>query len=507
MKPSPVYRLSRLFVQVVVFAHVMTLLSLTAFAHAKLIRSQPRPNETVSVAPRVIELWFSEELEPRFNTIEVKNQAGNLVTLGEVVLAEDNKKAQVEVEQLTPGVYTVEWKALSADQHAMRGRFSFTVAPPAPAAGISTESPSPFLGNANEMRTVDDSVVLSWERTLVRWLSYLAMITLFGSYIFRLLVLEPALPTLEDSDAKSSLIIATRRILLVQWMSVIVLAGTTILALLMQAVEVFDVSLVESITPAVVGQVLSTGYGKSWLLQASSLIACFVVVVLLSLKSRHAKDSVFLWWLGLAAGAALLLAPSWTGHAMLSVKHFRFAVVSDWLHLLAGGAWLGGLFHLGLNWTAIKAVVPDHDRVAVLHGLIRSFTRVALPSVALLWLAGLYNAWAHIPDIQGLWLTSYGQTLIIKLLIVFIMLVLAAVNNYYFGRRVARLLRSDTSEQLTPNLEGGFLRSVRFEAGLGVVVLFVTAVLVFLTPARNHPAMDQPVTKSRQVPQFQTEQN
>jgi hypothetical protein len=39
-------------------------------------------------------------------------------------------------------------------------------------------------------------------------------------------------------------------------------------------------------------------------------------------------------------------------------------------------------------------------------------------------------------------------------------------------------------------LERGFYRSVVLEASLGIIVLLVTAVLVFLTPARNHPAME-----------------
>ena len=101
-------------------------LSLTAMGHAKLVRSQPQPKETLPSPPKLIELWFTEELEPRLNTIEVKDSSGNRVDRGEVVLAEENKKAQVELGDLTPGIYSVEWKVLSADQHAIRGSFIFT---------------------------------------------------------------------------------------------------------------------------------------------------------------------------------------------------------------------------------------------------------------------------------------------------------------------------------------------------------------------------------------------
>ena len=40
-------------------------------------------------------------------------------------------------------------------------------------------------------------------------------------------------------------------------------------------------------------------------------------------------------------------------------------------------------------------------------------------------------------------------------------------------------------------LERGFGRSVFVEAIIGVAVLLVTAILVFLTPAREHPLMNE----------------
>ena len=46
-------------------------LPLAAFAHAKLVRSQPKAKDTLSQAPKLVELWFSEELDasPGLNTI------------------------------------------------------------------------------------------------------------------------------------------------------------------------------------------------------------------------------------------------------------------------------------------------------------------------------------------------------------------------------------------------------------------------------------------------------
>ncbi len=75
---------------------LLAFLSVNALAHAKLERSEPKNNSTLQQPPQLVELWFSEELEAGLNTIEVKNQAGKRLDRGEVVLAEGNKKAQVE---------------------------------------------------------------------------------------------------------------------------------------------------------------------------------------------------------------------------------------------------------------------------------------------------------------------------------------------------------------------------------------------------------------------------
>ncbi len=470
-------------------------LSLTALGHAKLVRSQPKANDTLTNAPRVVELWFSEPLESGLNTIEVIDQSGKRVDRADVTLAEDNKKALVNLEELTPGVYTVRWKALSADQHAMRGRFTFTVAQSAQVTAEATQTPLQAAASPTTMPQTDMSSTnvtgdtISWGQTLVRWFSYLAMLILFGGFAFRLLVLAPAVRTaLEHYDRDKLLANGNQRVVATAWVGAILLLVTSLLALVLQASDVSDESFASALSPRVLWQVLGTGYGPSWLLQAASLIALIIILVLLS--KRFKQDSAVLWWVGLIASAVLLAAPTWTGHAMLSAKHFRLAVITDWLHLVAGGFWVGGLFHLALNGKPIMSIAPRDRRAVLLHHLGRSFTRVAMPSVVLLLLAGFYNTWAHVPGLTALWMTPYGKALSLKLLLVLLMLFLGAINNYYFGKRAAfRVSENNLNADSAIQLQRGFLRSIRFEAALGIIVLLVTAVLVFLTPAREHASM------------------
>ena len=66
---------------------------------------------------------------------------------------------------------------------------------------------------------------------------------------------------------------------------------------------------------------------------------------------------------------------------------------------------------------------------------------------------------------------------------------LGALNEFRLGPRANRLAAAG-GETGDAEVERGFIRSVKVEALLGVLVLFATAALVFNTPARSHAAGD-----------------
>lgn len=480
----------------------MTIVPGTALAHTKLVRSQPKAKEILSQPPKSIELWFTEYLEPGLTTIEVSDAQRNRVGKGSVTLSEGNKKAAIELGQLGAGVYTVVWKTVSADQHAIRGRFSFSVtasssavAGASPPVSVQTPEPSQTSFPSQMIPEEGQEEQISFAQILVRWLTYVAMMILFGGFAFRSFILVPSLRYSHDgSDRVAARTATERRVLVLLWLSIVLLAITTLAALIQQASAVFDKSFSESLSPSLWVSTVRTGYGASWILQITSVGAIGIILLLLTRRMKRCptwEHSVF-WWIGLVASAALLVAPSWTGHALASSKDFRLAVFADWLHLLAGGFWVGALFHLALILPKALASVPKPRRLIALHHFITRFTRIAIPSVVLLVLAGLYNAWTHIPNFKAFWTTPYGKALALKLVVVGVMLLLGALNNLHFGKRAARLSEAQKTNSDATSLarhERSFRRSLALEACLGVVVLLVTAVLVFLTPARSHPAM------------------
>ena len=96
-----------------------------AWAHAFLDHAEPRVGSSVAAAPRQLSLWFTQNLEPAFSTVEVQNSAGGRVDLGKPRIAANVMR--VGLKPLPPGTYRVLWHALSVDTHTTEGSFSFHV--------------------------------------------------------------------------------------------------------------------------------------------------------------------------------------------------------------------------------------------------------------------------------------------------------------------------------------------------------------------------------------------
>jgi methionine-rich copper-binding protein CopC len=98
-----------------------------AAAHARLDHASPKVGSTTTAAPKQVVLTFTEKLEPTFSSIEVRDAKGTDVQAGKARAGADRTQLRVPLKALSPGTYTVIWKALSVDTHRTQGTFTFTV--------------------------------------------------------------------------------------------------------------------------------------------------------------------------------------------------------------------------------------------------------------------------------------------------------------------------------------------------------------------------------------------
>ncbi len=100
------------------------------YAHARLVKSMPADNATLSQAPAQIELTFNEQPEAAFSRIKIIGPAQQAVLQGQPVLGVDAKSLIFALPAaLAPGDYKVRARVLSVDGHVIKVRFSFHIAP------------------------------------------------------------------------------------------------------------------------------------------------------------------------------------------------------------------------------------------------------------------------------------------------------------------------------------------------------------------------------------------
>jgi methionine-rich copper-binding protein CopC len=101
-----------------------------AGAHAFLDHAMPAVGSAVHGSPAQLKLWFTQELEPAFSTVQVLDRDGKRVDKGDPQVDHaDATELVVSLPQLAPGTYRVTWRVLSVDTHVTEGNFTFDVAP------------------------------------------------------------------------------------------------------------------------------------------------------------------------------------------------------------------------------------------------------------------------------------------------------------------------------------------------------------------------------------------
>jgi putative copper export protein len=132
--------------------------------------------------------------------------------------------------------------------------------------------------------------------------------------------------------------------------------------------------------------------------------------------------------------------------------------------MVAIGTWVGGLVWLLLGIRGVQTPV----RAAA----VRVFSRVATVALVVVLATGSLRAIVQVGSIGGLFDTSYGVTLLVKLGLVAVLVALGAVNHY---RLVPAFSAADTTYR-------PFSLNSRGEIVVAIAVLATTAVLVGLAP-------------------------
>ncbi len=477
-------------------------------AHAILVRSDPAKGAVLATAPTVVRMWFTESLNPTFSTARVLNATQIQVDKNNAHVA-TNDATEMDVNlppKLPPSTYVVIWRTQSAnDGHILTGSFIFTVANP----DGSTQKTSGSLAGQDQLgEGTSGAAAGQFDGTTLFSLLMVTLVELgtvfwVGAQFWRAFVLQLLEPKdveqqaiLQRTEQRFDRVFSLPTLLLIFCADIGVLLGQALLLTNGQITPAFSLTLL-------VGLVSTGNFGTYWLLRQLVVVLalCITLVVLITKQLPKAVMEVFVW-ANLLLGLALLIALTLSGHAAaISGNLAVFAVLSDWLHLLAASLWIGGMMYVATTYLPILRHVAVKTRVESLLTVLPRYSPLAIAGVVIMTVTGPFNATTRMTSFTQLLSTAYGRVLIVKVLLVAALLLTSAyhvcilrprLNKDYkkyktledvpVGGEETRTAHEVKSGERRIEQRGRKLTSMlRWEPLLGVAVLLCTGLLTIFS--------------------------
>jgi copper transport protein len=445
-------------------AALVLLAPAAASAHAYLITTSPAIGAVVPSSPSQVSLTYDEGVTIDPGALAVYDAAGQRVDDGVVRQPSPPTIAVAIPGRLQRGTYAVAWRVTSADTHVVHGVFTFSVGARGNAGAIGAQ-----LAARGQI-----PAVVSTGFGVVRFLNLLLLLLCGGGA-------AAVVTLLRDADER------TRRRLL-RWLvgGGALLAVLAVLGLPFEAAEANGTGLGGGFAVAALASVRGIRFGQVWL--ARAWLAVAFALLALALQTAGDRRRAFGEALLIGVAFALLLTPSAAGHASVAGS---FAFVVDAAHVLAAAAWLGGLvFVLG----AIAITTPA-DRWPLAIRSVPRLSLLATGAVGVLLMAGVINALIEVSAVRGLWQSTYGALILVKIALALPLLALGAFNN----RVSVPALHNGAP---APAVRARFLRTASAEVALLVVVVGVTAALIAEAPAKGLIARTTSITASHAIGPF-----
>jgi copper transport protein len=439
-------------------AAVVLVLPSAAAAHAYLIRTTPTASGVLNTPPRDVALTYDEAVEPRFAIISVTDTTGHQQTTGPVRRSAANPDTLIAPlrPNLPQGWYLIYWRAISVDGHPVQGAFTYAVGPnPGPAPQFVVPSLS--------------ATATSPQLLVARWVMFLTVMVAIGLFALRLAIARPLVRRVPGTSLRAvsvAFVIASALGLLAIPVYLDFATANDSLR------SVFDLG-------ALVPLFRVTAFGRGYV-DMTLCFALFCIAAWISLwldrperERRSVAELVAITGAALAA-AAVLTIPGAAGHAGQASPR-GLSLFLDWLHLVAGSVWVGGLVGLLVLWRAL----PAGRRVAGLAVVVPRFSTVALPAVLALLSAGTVATIIHMPAVNAMWETGYGVAILVKIGLLLGAMALASGNLL---RSVPRLAGSADHPELGVGASRLLRRLVSAEVIVVAGAVFTAALLSSLAP-------------------------
>ena len=474
-----------------------------AGAHAAVVSSSPAQGQRVAHAPAFVTIVWDQPIKPDNGGVTVLNSSGQSVGEGSTTHPAPATLRAALPWSLPSGAYVANYTVTSLDGHVVTGGIVFLVGNARPGSIASLSRPP--------------TSVATWYDRGGQFLTYVGVL-MAGGLAFFLAFLLP------EGDER-------RR--LGRWCRGAVGIGVVGMAVTVAAQGVLAGGNVGALLHwTVLSQAAGGKLGAQCALQLVGLAGCMVS---LRLRQATARQATAFYGMLLSSGAFVAF-----GHALVSPEQW-LSIPADVIHVVLAAMWFGGLIGLAYvlhsrvhgarelgEMSTFDAGAPSgmpmavgsasrgtatvvlerpayastgDDGSSVLAGtimLVKRFSTMAGISIALVLAAGTALAVAEVGSVANLFETGYGQTLLVKIALVGLLVLVAAYNRFLLVPWLSIAEARGRSEGLAAGWRR-LLATIRLEALIAVAILAATAGLANGVPS-NGATAPPPVPFARTVP-------
>ena len=406
-------------------------------AHAILLRSDPAKDSVLSIAPKQVRMWYSEALNPAFSSAVVVNGENKRVDNRDAhVSSNDQTEMDVTLQpNLPPAVYIVIWRTDSAaDGHILRGSFIFSVARadgsvPTLAPGSNPGANVLGGGNLTGLYTgqIDGPTLFN---LIMITLVEMGAIFWMGAQLWINFVLTISAEAHgEERNINERVQRRFERYFSLPTLIVLFLANIGVLV--GQALNLSGGDLASALSPSLLAGLATSGrFGIYWMMrEVVILIAMILAFYMLLRQQRPRIVKTVLPIANLFLASALLIAITMSGHAAaVSPNIVSYAIVIDWLHLLAASLWVGGMMYIATNYLPVLRRLQIPQQARSLVTVLPYFSPLAIAGVLIMAVTGPFNAAFHLTSWQQFLSTAYGRALLVKIALVGGLLITSAIH-------------------------------------------------------------------------------
>ena len=407
---------------------------MNVLSHAEILSTYPENGSVMESPPEIFSVKFSEPV----SVIRIQILDGNrqTVELGDVSNL-DNVLTFAPLTPLPQGQYLLSFRVLSLDAHPVSGSVGFSVG--------NLPPPLPEFSQVNET-----ALLLARINRTVHLITILIAI---GFILYPLLFVMPA----EIESTRQ------RYLNLASIIGII----TAVIGLGLWGVLLIEASPTAFFQREVWSTVMETTLGISFY-----MVVCGFAGILManSLDPTLTTGRIS----GLLGGLLILASLGASGHAFSSGW---LMTPVFFIHTLVAGAWLGAIWMLHYILLPGKSSQTAH--------VLKTFSRIATWFIAILLTSAIILIVFQLNNVTELIITEYGKWLLLKIVIVFSALILAAVNRW----KLVPALNED-KQTIFQKLR----KSVHIEGILLVVVIGITSIL-----ASTVPPEDESLVSSKSV--------